>query len=85
MTEVEQAKLKINHIRRELADAAPKSRKAEKESQNLLAEVEKSRASVSQVELRMSQLDWGPQKGNELSAQKNVLSEEMEKIRRVRS
>jgi structural maintenance of chromosome 2 len=54
-TEAEQARVRIAHVKKELAELEPKARKAEKENRSLLAEIESARKEVEAIQVSKRQ------------------------------
>lgn len=50
-SEIEQIKLKISHLEKDLAEVSPKARKAEKENSNLISELDKAKKEASYLQV----------------------------------
>jgi structural maintenance of chromosome 2 len=50
-SEIEQAKIKMDHIKKELADSVPKVKKAEKQNASLVAELEASKKVITSLKV----------------------------------
>nr|WJN25082.1 condensin complex subunit [Tranzscheliella williamsii] len=60
-TEVEQSKLRIGHLEKEVKQKEPLAKKAQKDAAGLLSELESSRAAVADLEAKMEKLGWDDQ------------------------
>ncbi|KAI9316303.1 RecF/RecN/SMC [Dichotomocladium elegans] len=67
----ERSKLKIAHLRRELAEKEPLAAKAEKENQGLLRDIDAKRQQVSELERQVQSLNWNPERENDLIQRRN--------------
>lgn len=76
-TEIEQSKLRIGHLEKEVKQKEPLARKAQKDAAGLLGELESSRAAVQQLEAHMQKLGWDDDK------EKSLLQSKSEWSRRV--
>nr|WJN25076.1 condensin complex subunit [Moesziomyces parantarcticus] len=76
-TEIEQSKLRIGHLEKEVKQKEPLARKAQKEAAGLMGELESSRAAVQQLEAQMHKLGWDDDK------EKSLLQSRSEWSRRV--
>ncbi|KAJ1028267.1 hypothetical protein NDA13_003711 [Ustilago tritici] len=57
-TEIEQSKLRIGHLEKEVKQKEPLAKKAQKDAAGLMSELETSRGAVQQLEAHMEKLGW---------------------------
>ncbi|KAG9296374.1 hypothetical protein G9A89_014966 [Geosiphon pyriformis] len=65
-TEVEQAKIKISHLKRELKEKEPQARKALKDGQWMLRDLENGKKTLQELQTSLANLDWDPDKEAQL-------------------
>ena len=65
-TEIEQAKLRIGHMEKEIKQKEPLARKAEKEGAGLIKELEAARSAAEQLEAQISKAGWDEGKEKEM-------------------
>ena len=71
LTEIEQAKLKISHLKRELKEKEPLAAKAARDSTGLLSDLESSRIEVQKLQTILSRIDWDPSREEDLLSRKS--------------
>ncbi|EST05697.1 RecF/RecN/SMC, N-terminal [Kalmanozyma brasiliensis GHG001] len=76
-TEIEQSKLRIGHLEKEVKQKEPLAKKAQKDAAGLMNELETSRSAVQQLEAHMQKLGWDDEK------EKSMLQSKAEWSRRV--
>ncbi len=76
-TEIEQSKLRIGHLEKEVKQKEPLAKKAQKDAAGLMSELESSRTAVQQLEAHMQKLGWDDEK------EKSLLQSKAEWSRRV--
>ncbi|CCF51604.1 hypothetical protein NDA11_006054 [Ustilago hordei] len=76
-TEIEQSKLRIGHLEKEVKQKEPLAKKAQKDAAGLMSELETSRGAVQQLEAHMEKLGWNDEK------EKLLLQSKAEWSRRV--
>ncbi|RUS21454.1 hypothetical protein BC937DRAFT_92655 [Endogone sp. FLAS-F59071] len=79
-TAEDQAKLKIEHLKKELKEKQGQSKNAEKENKGLLSELEKARKEKKDLETRLSKVNWEPNREAELLGRR---SSEQEAVREL--
>ncbi|RUS34192.1 RecF/RecN/SMC [Jimgerdemannia flammicorona] len=82
-TEEEQAKLKISHLKKECKEKQDQANKTERENSGLLKDLGKAKKEKQDLEIRLSKMDWEPNREAELlgrkSAEQDVVAELTEK------
>ncbi|WPG99560.1 putative nuclear condensin complex subunit Smc2 [Acrodontium crateriforme] len=88
-TEIEQSKLKINHLEARIKEDEPRAKKAEKENSTLLKGLETLKAQASNLEAELRRLGIEPDQEERQSAEKDrltkrikVLTQEADAMRR---
>ncbi|SNX83715.1 probable SMC2 - chromosome segregation protein [Melanopsichium pennsylvanicum] len=76
-TEIEQSKLRIGHLEKEVKQKEPLAKKAQKDAAGLMNELESCRTAVQQLEAQMDKLGWDDEK------EKTLLQSKAEWSRRV--
>nr|DBA11433.1 TPA_inf: SMC2 [Testicularia cyperi] len=76
-TEIEQAKLRIGHLEKEVKQKEPLAKKAQKEAAGLMSDLESSRATVTDLEAKLEALGWNDDK------EKSLLQSKAEWSRKV--
>lgn len=70
-TEVERAKARIEHLKKELKDKEPKAKRAEKDGQGLLGELEAAKKEIAALEKALEKIDWDEERGKALRERKD--------------
>ncbi|KAK0935891.1 Structural maintenance of chromosomes protein 2 [Friedmanniomyces endolithicus] len=88
-TEIEQAKLKINHLEARVKEDEPRAKKAEKENAGLLSDLQSLRSQAAKLEKELEKLSFTPGREEEQLAEKahlekriRVLHSEAEALKR---
>lgn len=82
--EMEQAKLKIGHLERELKDKEPKAKKAQGEGKGLIEELERARKEVEKLKAALDRLDWKDEDEVRLRGIKDASGKEVRSLLEVR-
>ncbi|KAJ3053885.1 Structural maintenance of chromosomes protein 2 [Rhizophlyctis rosea] len=80
-SEGEQAKMKINHLKKELQEKLPKARAAGKENSTLVAQVQENKKIVDHMKHELETLQQDPEREMELIRHKQVEQEAVMKLR----
>jgi structural maintenance of chromosome 2 len=72
-TEIEQAKLKINHLEARIKDDEPRAKKAEKENAGLLGDLQTLRSQAGKLQKELEKLGFEPGREEEQLAEKTRL------------
>lgn len=83
-TEIEQSKLRISHLEKELKEKEPQARKAEKENAGLLKELATARYALVRMQGELSKLGWDETKEKDLLKSKADLSKQVAQLLEVR-
>lgn len=81
---MEQAKLKIGHLERELKDKEPKAKKAQGEGKGLIEELERARKEVEKLKAALDRLDWKDEDEVRLRGIKDASGKEVRSLLEVR-
>lgn len=72
-TEIEQSKLKISHLESRIKEDEPRAKKAEKENDGLLKDLESLRSQAAKLQKELEKLGFQPGKEEEQAAEKSQL------------
>lgn len=79
-TEIEQSKLKINHLEARIKEDEPKARKAEKENSGLLKDLELLRLQAGKLEKELEKLGFEPGREEQQQAEKAQLEKRIRSL-----
>ncbi|KAL1922238.1 uncharacterized protein VTP21DRAFT_9777 [Calcarisporiella thermophila] len=86
-TEIEQAKLMISHLKRELKEKEPQAIKATKENKGLLEDLERAKRVVEEMKKKLSKISWEPSQEEDLlkrkTAEQQAISELSQKYEKA--
>ncbi|KAF0485005.1 putative nuclear condensin complex subunit Smc2 [Gigaspora margarita] len=71
-TELEQAKLKISHLEKELKEKEPQAQKAQKDGRGLLSTLESARKTAQDLHANLSRIDWDQSRMEDLLKKKLI-------------
>ncbi|KAJ3186681.1 Structural maintenance of chromosomes protein 2 [Gaertneriomyces sp. JEL0708] len=80
-SEAEQAKIKMNHLKRELQESLPKARAAEKENSSLIADLKANKKIVEMMMSELKSLHFEPDRDMELMRQKQTIQATVNELR----
>ncbi|CAG8530149.1 10347_t:CDS:10 [Diversispora eburnea] len=72
LQEIEQAKLKISHLKKELNEKEPQAVKAKNDNWELLNSLELTKRSMQDLQTRLSKIDWDPSKDEDILKKKSI-------------
>ncbi|RHZ52104.1 hypothetical protein Glove_465g30 [Diversispora epigaea] len=72
LTEIEQAKLKISHLKKELNEKEPQAVKAKNDNRGLLNSLELAKRSMQDLQTRLSKIDWNPSEDEDILKKKSI-------------
>ncbi|CAG8747112.1 24490_t:CDS:10, partial [Racocetra persica] len=71
-TELEQAKLKISHLEKELKEKEPQAQKAQKDGRELLSSLESAKKTAQDLNANLSKIDWDQSRMEDLLKRKLI-------------
>lgn len=77
ITEISQTKLRISHLTKELSSKEPAAKKASKENQGLISELEELKEKLTGLDQEMSKMSWNSEKEVELNERKSTLEKKI--------
>lgn len=80
LTEIEQAKLKISHLKKELKEKEPLAAKAARDSTGILSDLESSRVEAQQLQIALSQIDWNASREEDLLHEKSFEESKIQEL-----
>ncbi|CAJ0748244.1 13808_t:CDS:10, partial [Entrophospora sp. SA101] len=80
LTEIEQAKLKISHLKKELKEKEPLATKAARDSTGILSDLESSRLEAQQLQIALSQIDWNASREEDLLREKSFEESKIQEL-----
>lgn len=82
-TTVQQAKVKVSHLKKELSTLEPKLRKAENQNKAVLAEMGKCEADIHRYETELSKCQFDPERESTLRREKSALQDDLQRHQEV--
>jgi structural maintenance of chromosome 2 len=79
-SEAEQARLRTEHLQRELKDKEPRAKKAEGEGRGLISELESTKEARAKLEAELANLGWDEQSEVDLRAAKEKASAQVREL-----
>ncbi|CAJ0747616.1 9622_t:CDS:10 [Entrophospora sp. SA101] len=80
LTEIEQAKLKIPHLKKELKEKEPLATKAARDSTGILSDLESSRLEAQQLQIALSLIDWNASREEDLLHEKSFEESKIQEL-----
>lgn len=79
-TDIEQSNLRIKHLEKELKTKEPQAKKAQKEGEGLLKELEAAKTEVNQLEANIASTGWDDNKEKELLSTRSDLTQRVNEL-----
>lgn len=80
VSEAEQARVKIDHLTKELKEKEPKAKKLEKDGGGAALELQKAKAEMKQLEQALEKIDWNENAEQDLKQRRDAEAEMVSKL-----